>query len=73
MQQEIQTANDALTVIKDEHKHNPVGATSTSGIYATQDFLQAQINALADFIDGKRVEVNVTEPTKATAKEFVPA
>lgn len=65
-----QTANDVLAQLKEDHKHEPINATTTPGIYATQDFLQAQINALADYIDGKRVEVTVT-PAKTSV--FVPA
>jgi ABC-type Zn uptake system ZnuABC Zn-binding protein ZnuA len=83
MQKEVQTANDTLEAVKEDHKHNPIYATTTPGIYATQDYLQAQINALADYIDGKRVEVIVTQPKQsevpvltkatATAPAFVPS
>jgi len=67
-----QTANDALNLIKDEYKHRPVSATSTEGIYATLDFLQAQISELADYIDGKRTETKVTPPAKAQMATATP-
>ncbi len=68
-----QTANDALADIAADHKKQqiPVGVHSTEGLWATLDYQQAQISALADYIDGKRTEVKVTPPT--ASKTPVPA
>jgi hypothetical protein len=60
-----QTANDALDDIKTEHMKQklPVNVRSTEGLWATLDYQQEQITALADYIDGKRTETKVTPPT----------
>ena len=64
-----QTANDTLVDIRTEHvkQKMPINVHSTEGIYATLEFQQAQIMALADYIDGKRTETKVTPPTASKA------
>src|SRR5450631_234749 len=68
-----QTANDVLTQLHVDHKHEPVNLHTPPGIYATSDFHWAAIKALADYIDGKRTDVKVTEArvSTATAGQFV--
>ncbi len=68
-----QTANDALNDVMVDHKKQqiPIGVRSTDGLWATLDYQQAQITALADYIDGKRTDVKVT-PAKSSTPEKVP-
>jgi hypothetical protein len=62
-----QTANNVLEDLA-AHKNAQVNARTTEGIYATLEYQQSQIQALADYIDGKRTETTVTPP-KVVAKQ----
>lgn len=60
------SANDALLVTREDHnwKHEPLDMNSTGGIQRTIRALEAQIKALADYIDGKPTDADKIEADK---------